>query len=131
MPAPPAALPVRDSTAPPSGVGSVPSTASGTSISAPFTASDNTNGSGLATTEVWARFRANDSVASGTWALAGSAAGATGSVTVSFGSGPGIYDLSTIAVDLAGNQVVAADNAGAAALVHHCKTHGTEQQRLQ
>ena len=93
-----------DTGSPTSTVGSVPSTSSAASFEVPFTAADTTNGTGIASTELWARYRPNDSVSTGTWTLVASGTGTSGSITLPFASGAGIYDLATIAVDLAGNR---------------------------
>ena len=95
---------VLDTGTPSSAVGTVPSTGTGSSISIPFTAADTTNGTGIGSTELWARYRASDSVTTGTWTLVASGTGTSGSITLPFASGAGIYDLATIAVDLAGNR---------------------------
>ncbi len=95
---------VLDTTAPTSTVGTVPSTSSGTTFAVPFTAADNTNGTGIGTVELWTRFRANDTVTTGTWTLVTSGTGGSGNLTLPFGSGAGLYDISTIAVDAAGNR---------------------------
>jgi hypothetical protein len=93
-----------DTGAPTSTVGAVPSTSSASSLSIPFTAADNANGTGIASTELWSRYRASDAVATGTWTLVASGTGPSGSITLPFASGAGVYDIATISVDLAGNR---------------------------
>ena len=93
-----------DTGSPTSTIGSVPSTSSASSLSIPFTAADNASGTGITSTELWARYRASDSVSTGTWTLIASGTGTSGSITLPFASGAGVYDIATIAVDLAGNR---------------------------
>ena len=93
-----------DTGSPTSTIGSVRSTSSASSLSIPFTAADNASGTGITSTELWARYRASDSVSTGTWTLIASGTGTSGSITLPFASGAGVYDIATIAVDLAGNR---------------------------
>jgi hypothetical protein len=101
---------VLDSTAPTSTITAPPSTSSAASISIAYTASDNTNGSGLASVEFWYRYKTGDGATPGAWTSGGTSATASGSFTLTFGSGAGIYDVLTVAVDKAGNREGAAAN---------------------
>jgi hypothetical protein len=107
-------LTLPDTTAPTSTITAPPSTSSAASVSIAYTASDNTGGSGLATVEFWYRFKASDGATPGAWTASGTSTAASGSFTLTFGSGAGIYDVLTVAVDVAGNREGAIANPPAA-----------------
>jgi hypothetical protein len=92
-----------DTTPPTSAAGALPATTTANSINVPYTASD--NASGVASVEVWVRYRANAAQAWGTWAKGPT--GTSSPVTYTFASGDGIYEFYTIAVDGAGNRELA------------------------
>src|ERR1035437_3314233 len=104
VPSSPDATTVLDITGPTSTVTALPSTSSAASLSVSYSSSDNTGGSGLARTECWYRYKANDPATAGTWKTCGSSTTATGTFTLTFGSGVGIYDVLTVAVDNLGNR---------------------------
>jgi hypothetical protein len=111
VPSSPDATTVLDVTAPTSTVAPLPpSTSSAASISVSYSSSDNAGGSGLARTECWYRYKANDPATAGTWTTCGSGTMATGTFTLTFGSGAGIYDVLTVGVDNLGNREGAAAN---------------------
>jgi hypothetical protein len=110
VPSSPDATTLLDITAPTSTVTALPATSSSASISVSYSSSDNTGGSGLARTECWYRYRANDPATAGTWTTCGSSTTATGTFTLTFGSGAGIYDVLTVGVDNLGNREGAAAN---------------------
>jgi Putative serine esterase (DUF676) len=93
-----------DTTAPTSSITAPPSTSSAESIAVAYTASDNSGGSGLASVECWYRYKAADGATPGAWTTCGTSTTASGSFTLTFGSGAGIYDVLTVAVDVAGNR---------------------------
>jgi hypothetical protein len=90
---------ILDTTPPSSSVITLPATASGGSVSLTYTSTDNTNSSGVASVELWTRYKANDGAAAGTWTKVATSTSASGTFTVPFGSGAGIYDVATVAVD--------------------------------
>jgi hypothetical protein len=110
VPSSPDATTVLDITAPTSTVTALPSTSSAATISVSYSSSDNTGGSGLARTECWYRYKANDPATAGTWTTCGSATTATGAFTLTFGSGAGIYEVLTVGIDNLGNREGAAAN---------------------
>ena len=89
-----------DTTPPVSAAGALAATYTGSSVSVPYTASD--NASGVASVELWARYRPNEALAWGTWAKA--LTGTVSPFTYSFANGDGNYEFYTIAVDGAGNR---------------------------
>ncbi len=106
-----AAVGGADMTAPVSAAGSLATTYTTTTVSIPFTASD-TGGSGVASVELWARYRPNEAQPWGVWTHV--AAGLTSPLTYTFASGDGNYEFYTVAVDGAGNREVAPATADAA-----------------
>jgi hypothetical protein len=105
---------VLDNVAPTSSITAPPSTSSASSISLTYSASDNTNGSGFQSVEFWYRYRTNDGATPGAWTAGGTSTAASGSFTLTFGSGAGIYDILTVAIDKAGNREGAIANPPAA-----------------
>lgn len=102
-PAPPVAdaRTTFDQTPPVTSAGPVDPTSTGTSTPVPFTASDAV--SGVASVELWWRYRATDADPWGTWTL-----GPTGSsspITFTVASGDGLYEFYTIGIDAAGERV--------------------------
>ncbi len=77
---------------------------SASSTTVTYTSTDSTNSSGVASVELWTRFRTNDNASPGDWTLATSSSSASGTFTLSFGSGTGVYDVATVAVDSLGNR---------------------------
>lgn len=100
-----------DTTPPVSAAGSLSATYTTNSVSVPFTASD-TGGSGLASVELWVRYRVNESRPWGSHTMALSRS--TSPFTYTFGAGDGNYEFYTVAVDNAGNREVAPAVADAA-----------------
>jgi hypothetical protein len=115
VPSSPDATTVLDITAPTSSITALPSTSSASSISIAYTASDNTSGSGLANVECWYRYKASDGLTPGAWTTCGTSATASGTFTLTFTPGAGIYDVLTVAVDKAGNREGANGSPPAAA----------------
>jgi pimeloyl-ACP methyl ester carboxylesterase len=114
-----------DVTAPTSAITALPSTSSGSNISVAYTSSDNANGAGLATTEFWYRFRVSDGATQGPWTSGGTSTAASGSFTLTFGSGAGIYDVLTVAVDGSGNREGGIASPPAAAAVPKSSVRST------
>lgn len=101
---------MADSTPPMSAAGALNSTYTSNTVSVPYTAID--DASGLASIELWARYRANEARPWGPYALAFT--GSTSPFTYTFASGDGNYEFYTIAVDNAGNRELAPAVADAA-----------------
>jgi hypothetical protein len=100
---------VHDSTPPDSSVGSIPASTGGSTLSVPYVASDAL--SGVATVELWSRYRPTGNDPWGTWSLA--TTGTSSPLTLTFG-GAGWYELYTVAIDGAGNRELAPAAADAA-----------------
>lgn len=73
------------------------------SVAVPFIASD--DASGVASVELWARYRPNEARPWGAWGLATTATSSP--ITYSFASGDGSYEFYTLAIDGAGNREAA------------------------
>jgi hypothetical protein len=99
-----------DTTAPTSGVGSLPAAVSGTTLSVPFTASDGP-GSGLASVELWGRFEAAGTTDWTSWTQVQS--GLSSPFGINLDQGQGRYEFYTIAVDAIGNREAAPSVADA------------------
>lgn len=97
-----------DSTAPTSQVGPLNSVYSSNSVSIPFTATDQ-GGSGVASVELWTRYRPNEAQAWGVWVKA--LTGTVSPFSYTFANGDGNYEFYTIAVDGAGNREIAPTTA--------------------
>ena len=110
VPTSPDATTVLDITAPTSTVTPLLATSSAASVTISYTSADNTGGSGLARTECWYRYKANDPATAGAWTSCGSNTLATGTLTLTFTPGTGIYDVLTVAVDNLGNREGGAAN---------------------
>jgi len=89
-----------DTTPPVSQAGPLPASTSAPSIDVPFAASDDL--SGVASVELWSRYRATDADPWGTWTLGPTATGSP--IPFTFASGDGLYEFYTIAADGAGNR---------------------------
>lgn len=91
---------VIDTGLPTSAAQSLPVTTSTSSLAVPWTGSDSP--AGIATVELWSRYRATSTGAWGPWALATS--GATSPLTYTFTQGAGFYEFYTVGVDRAANR---------------------------
>ncbi|MGA3058410.1 MAG: hypothetical protein ABSE70_10320 [Candidatus Limnocylindrales bacterium] len=107
---------ILDRTAPTSSVTAPPSTSSASSLAISYSSTDKTNSAGVTSVELWTRYRANDAAATGDWTLVTSSSEASGSFSVPFSSGLGIYDVATVAVDGLGNREATAVKASVRAV---------------
>lgn len=99
-----------DTTPPVSSAGALSATYTTTSLSVPYSASD--EATGVASVELWARFRLNEAQAWGGWSMAATATASP--FTYTFTQGDGNYEFYTIAVDGAGNREASPSTADAA-----------------
>ncbi|HEY3165456.1 MAG TPA: hypothetical protein VGJ71_13905, partial [Candidatus Limnocylindrales bacterium] len=99
-----------DRVAPTSAAGALPATVSSATLAIPYTASDGV--SGVASVELWSRYRATSTGTWGPWTLGPS--GTSSPITYTFSSGNGFYEFYTIAIDGAGNRELAPSSADAA-----------------
>lgn len=99
-----------DRTAPTSSAGPLDPLYSTEAIEVPYTAGDDL--SGVASVELWWRYRPDEASAWGDWTLHSTATSSP--VSFSFSSGEGIYEFYTIATDKAGNREATPDAADAA-----------------
>lgn len=91
-----------DSTPPTSAAGPLNATYTSNTVTVPYTATD---ASGVASVDLWVRYRVNEARAWGPYALA--LTGTSSPFTYTFASGDGNYEVYTIAVDNAGNRELA------------------------
>ncbi|MBA2444054.1 MAG: hypothetical protein H0V49_01815 [Nocardioidaceae bacterium] len=89
-----------DTTPPTSAAGPLDDVYTASSVDVPYTASD--EGSGVASVELWARYRKTEVKPWGEWALATTATSSP--IAYAFAPGDGNYEFYTIAVDNAGNR---------------------------
>jgi Tol biopolymer transport system component len=92
-----------DTTPPTSQAGPLEPVYTSASIQVPYTASDDQ--SGVASVELWVRYRPNSAQAWGSWMMASTATSSP--ITYAFGSGDGWYEFYTVAIDGAGNREAA------------------------
>ncbi len=100
-----------DTTPPVSEAGPLDPIYTSDSISVPFTASD-AGGSGVASVELWVRYRSSEAQAWGTWSQA--LTGAVSPFSYTFSNFDGNYEFYTVAIDGAGNRETAPTTADAA-----------------
>ncbi len=93
---------VLDTTAPTSAAGPIPASVTSSALSVPYTASDETGGSGVSKVELYQRWTAPGGTPSGAYTKL-SATPAGGSFSITLGSGSGTYQFYTIATDVATN----------------------------
>lgn len=103
-------LALTDTTPPVSQAGSLDLVYASNTVTVPYTATD--DASGVASVELWVRYRRNEAQ---TWApYAMAVTGTSSPFTYTFANGDGNYEFYTIAVDNAGNREVAPTVADAA-----------------
>lgn len=98
-----------DTTPPVSAAGALSSSYTTNTVTVPYTASDNE--SGVASVELWARYRVNEAQTWGVWSMAATATASP--FTYTFTQGDGNYEFYTIAVDGAGNREASPSTADA------------------
>lgn len=99
-----------DTTPPVSMAGALSSSYTANTVAVPYTASDSE--SGVASVELWARYRVNEAQTWGVWSMAATATASP--FTYTFTQGDGNYEFYTIAVDGAGNREASPSTADAA-----------------
>jgi hypothetical protein len=98
---------LSDTTPPTSAAGSLDATVTAPTIDVPYTASDDL--SGIDSVELWSRYRLDAQSGWDAWTRGPS--GSSSPISFSFGSGPGMYEFYTVAVDGAGNREAAPPSA--------------------